>query len=43
VDTVIVDGRLLKRNGKLVHLNAGQIAADAEAANAALRKRAGWW
>ncbi len=43
VDTVIVDGRILKRSGKLVHLNAGQIAADAEAANAALRKRAGWW
>ena len=43
VDTVIVDGRILKRSGKLVALNAGQIAADAEAANAALRKRAGWW
>ncbi len=43
VDTVMVDGRLLKRAGKLVALNAGQVAADAEAANAALRKRAGWW
>lgn len=43
VDTVIVDGRILKRSGKLVHMNAGQVAADAEAANAALRKRAGWW
>jgi cytosine/adenosine deaminase-related metal-dependent hydrolase len=43
VDTVIVDGRILKRSGKLVHLNAAQIGAEAEAANAALRKRAGWW
>jgi cytosine/adenosine deaminase-related metal-dependent hydrolase len=43
VDTVIVDGRILKRSGKLVHMNAAQVAADAEAANVALRKRAGWW
>ena len=43
VDTVIVDGRLLKRYGKLVHLNAGQVVSEAEAANVALRARAGWW
>ena len=43
VDTVVIDGRILKRNGKLVHLNAGQIVTEAAAANAALRKRANWW
>jgi len=43
VDTVVVDGRILKRGGKLVAMNAAQIAREAAAANAALRKRAGWW
>ena len=43
VDTVVIDGRIVKRNGKLVHLNAAQIATEAAAANAALRKRANWW
>jgi len=43
VDTVIVDGRILKRGGKLTHLNADRIARDANAANVALRKRAKWW
>jgi 5-methylthioadenosine/S-adenosylhomocysteine deaminase len=43
VDTVIIDGRILKRNGRLIHLNAAQIATEAAAANAALRKRADWW
>ena len=43
VDTVVVDGRILKRGGKLVVLNAAQVATEAAAANAALRKRAGWW
>jgi 5-methylthioadenosine/S-adenosylhomocysteine deaminase len=43
VDTVVVDGRILKRNGRLVHLNAGQIVTEAAAANAALRKRTNWW
>jgi cytosine/adenosine deaminase-related metal-dependent hydrolase len=43
VDTVIVDGRILKRDGKLTHLNADRIARDAGAANVALRKRAKWW
>ena len=42
VDTVMVDGRILKRHGKLVALDAAAIAADAAAANAALRKRANW-
>jgi cytosine/adenosine deaminase-related metal-dependent hydrolase len=43
VDLVMVDGRILKRNGKLVHLDPQAIAREAAAANAALRKRAGWW
>ena len=43
VDTVIIDGRILKRGGKLTALNAQQIVKEAAAANAELRKRAGWW
>lgn len=43
VDTVMVDGRVLKRNGKLVAMNARQITEEASAANTALRKRANWW
>jgi 5-methylthioadenosine/S-adenosylhomocysteine deaminase len=43
VDTVVVDGRILKRNGKLTALDANAIGQEAAAANAALRKRANWW
>jgi len=43
VDTVVVDGRILKRNGKLTALNVDEIVQDAAAANVALRKRASWW
>ena len=43
VQLVMVDGRILKRNGKLVHLDTKQIAMESAAANLALRKRAGWW
>jgi cytosine/adenosine deaminase-related metal-dependent hydrolase len=43
VDTVMVDGRILKRGGKLVAMNAKEIAEGAGAASAALRQRAGWW
>jgi cytosine/adenosine deaminase-related metal-dependent hydrolase len=42
VDTVVVDGRILKRNGRLTAMNADQIAQEANAANLALRKRANW-
>ena len=38
VDTVMVDGRVLKRGGKLTHLNVDQIAKEAGDASAALRK-----
>jgi cytosine/adenosine deaminase-related metal-dependent hydrolase len=42
VDTVVVDGRILKRNGKLTALDTDEIVRDAAAANVALRKRANW-
>ena len=42
VDTVVVDGRILKRNGKVTALNVQQIVQDAAAASVALRKRANW-
>ena len=43
VSTVLVDGRILKRDGKLTAMDARRIVADASAANVAVRKRAGWW
>ena len=43
VDTVLVDGRILKRNGKLAAMNVALIAKEAAEANAAVRKRANWW
>ncbi len=43
VDTVMVDGRVLKREGKLTALDAGQVAREARAALSAVRQRAGWW
>ena len=43
VDTVMVDGRILKRNGKLTSMNVALIAREAAEANAAVRKRANWW
>ena len=43
VDLVMVDGRILKRGGKLTGINVAQVTREAAAANEALRKRAGWW
>jgi 5-methylthioadenosine/S-adenosylhomocysteine deaminase len=43
VDTVMIDGRILKRNGKLTAMNVPLIAREAAEANAAVRKRANWW
>jgi cytosine/adenosine deaminase-related metal-dependent hydrolase len=37
VDLVMVDGRILKRHGKLVHLDPQVTAREAAAANTALR------
>ena len=39
VDTVIVDGRILKRGGKLTAMAVDQIVNDANASFDALRKR----
>ena len=41
VDTVIVDGRILKRGGKMVGTDTVQVARDASQALYELRKRAG--
>ncbi len=40
VDTVMVDGRILKRRGRLVHMPRADIVAESRAALADLRKRA---
>ena len=42
VDTVAVDGRILKRGGKLTSLSTEQVVADARAAVEGIRKRANW-
>ncbi len=42
VDTVVVDGRILKRGGKLTALATDQIIGDATASLDAMRKRANW-
>jgi hypothetical protein len=34
---------ILKRGGRLTAMNTEQIATEAAAANAALRKRSNWW
>ena len=41
VDTVMVDGRILKRGGKVTGMSTTQVIADASTALAAIRKRAG--
>lgn len=43
VDTVMVDGRILKRGGKLTAIDVEKTLSEASAANTAVRKRAGWW
>jgi 5-methylthioadenosine/S-adenosylhomocysteine deaminase len=43
VDTVVIDGRILKRSGRLTAMDGIRVAREAATANAALRKRAGWW
>jgi 5-methylthioadenosine/S-adenosylhomocysteine deaminase len=42
VDTVVVDGRILKRGGKLTALDADKVAGDAADALTALRQKTGW-
>lgn len=43
VDTVIVDGRVLKRDGKLTTIDASVVNAEAQEALTDLRQRAKWW
>jgi cytosine/adenosine deaminase-related metal-dependent hydrolase len=43
VDTVMVDGRILKRRGKLTAVDVEQVVGEAREALTAVRKRASWW
>jgi 5-methylthioadenosine/S-adenosylhomocysteine deaminase len=43
VDTVMVDGRILKRRGRLTAIDVEQTVSEASGALTAVRKRAGWW
>ena len=40
VDTVLIDGRILKRSGELLHVDGQEVVARAAAAQSAIRKRA---
>jgi 5-methylthioadenosine/S-adenosylhomocysteine deaminase len=42
VDTVIVDGRILRRAGKFTALDHGKVVAEAREAAMALRDKAKW-
>jgi 5-methylthioadenosine/S-adenosylhomocysteine deaminase len=42
VDTVVVDGRILKRGGKLAAIDTGKVIAEARAALAGVRERTKW-
>jgi cytosine/adenosine deaminase-related metal-dependent hydrolase len=42
VDTVIVDGRILRQSGKFTALDHGKVVQEAKAAAAALRAQAKW-
>ena len=42
VDTVVVDGRILKRGGKLTAIDATKVVADARTALAGVRERTKW-
>ena len=42
VDTVVVDGRILKQGGKLTAMFPSQVVADARSALEAVRKRTSW-
>ena len=42
VDTVVVDGKILKRGGVLVNVDAENVIDAAAAAYAAVHKRSGW-
>ena len=42
VDTVVIDGRILKRNRRLTAIDADEVAAQAAESLAGLKKRANW-
>jgi cytosine/adenosine deaminase-related metal-dependent hydrolase len=42
VDTVIVDGRILKRGGRLTSVEVGEVVDAAARASAGVRRRSGW-
>jgi 5-methylthioadenosine/S-adenosylhomocysteine deaminase len=42
VDTVVIDGRILKRNGRLTAIDADEVVAQAVESLASLRQRANW-
>jgi cytosine/adenosine deaminase-related metal-dependent hydrolase len=42
VDTVLVDGRILKRKGKLTTIDIGKLMEEASAASLGIRQRANW-
>jgi 5-methylthioadenosine/S-adenosylhomocysteine deaminase len=42
VDTVIIDGRIVKRGGRLTSLDVGEVVDAAARASAGVRQRSGW-
>jgi cytosine/adenosine deaminase-related metal-dependent hydrolase len=42
VDTVIVDGRIVKRGGRLTTVDVGEVVDSAGRALTGLRRRSGW-
>jgi hypothetical protein len=42
VDTVVVDGKILKRGGELVNVDSAEVIDAAATAYAAVHKRSGW-
>ncbi len=42
VDTVVIDGRILKRGGELTALNPAEVIAGARTALAGIRERTKW-
>jgi hypothetical protein len=42
VDTVVVDGRILKRGGKLLAIDTTEVIAGARTALAGIRERTKW-
>jgi 5-methylthioadenosine/S-adenosylhomocysteine deaminase len=42
IDTVLVDGRILKRDGKLTHIDVETLTAKTSSEFNSLRQRANW-